>query len=291
MSGMKKSLLLFFILLISLLKAQNYALPYSAGFASHNGYFYEYSPQHQQVKWVAYKLRGMDVKKALDPEIKFFNDPKLPSNAIGNEDFIQRAFAAGHLKPSGDSRACPEDMHDAFLYANICPMKPTFDQFTWNILENTVRSWAYIYDSIFVISGPVFKDPEKIDTIGLHKIPVPDYFFKAVLVYNGIDMDAIGYAVPNVDTKDFTKLGPITIDSLEKFTGLDLFYLLPEYLENHLESKVNPLFWQGQNNSYALKISMRRREIQCLSVDALDNRCSRPTLALNGFCQLHGGGK
>jgi hypothetical protein len=94
-----------------------------------------------------------------------------------------------------------------------------------------------------------------------------------------------------VDTKDFTKLGPITIDSLEKFTGLDLFYLLPEYLENHLESKVNPLFWQGQNNSYALKISMRRREIQCLSVDALDNRCSRPTLALNGFCQLHGGGK
>ena len=63
------------------------------------------------------------------------------------------------------------------------------------------------------------------------------------------------------------------------------------YLENHLESKVNPLFWQGQNNSYALKMSMRRREIQCLSVDALDNRCSRPTLALNGFCQLHGGGK
>ncbi len=286
---MKKSLFFLFILSILLLKAQNFALPYSASLASHNGYFYEYSPQCQQAKWVAYKLRGMDVKKPLNPEIKFFNDAKLPANAIGNEDFIQRAFTAGHLKPSGDSRACLEDMHDAYLFANICPMKPTFDQFTWNILENTVRSWAYIYDSIFVISGPVFKDPEKIDTIGLHKIPVPDYFFKAVLVYNGIDMGTIGYIVPNVDTKDFTKLGPITIDSLEKFTGLDLFYLMPEYLEVHLESKINPLFWQGQNNSYTLKQSMRRRKIQCLSADALDNRCSRLTLALNGFCQFHGG--
>ncbi len=271
-----------------MLKAQNYALPYSTNFTSHSGYFYEYSNEYKQSKWVAYKLIGSNVKKSIFPDIKFYDDLKLPSTAISNEAFVQRAFSPGHLKPSGDSRACAEDMHDAYLFANVCPMKPTFDQFTWNIVENMVRSWAVIYDSIYVVSGPVFKNPENIDTIGLNKIPVPDYFFKVVLVYNGIDMDAVGYIMPNVDTKDFTKVGPVSIDSVEKFTGYDFFYLLPDYLEQHLESKVNPLFWQGQNNSYRLKESMRRKEVPCIFVDALDNRCGRITTCLNALCTQHG---
>ncbi len=285
---MKKILLYFLVVFAVVLKAQNYALPYSASFASHNGYFYEYSSAHKQSKWVAYKLVGDDVEKNTFPEIKFYDDAKLPLGAISNEAFIQRAFSPGHLKPSGDSRSCREDMHDAFLFANVSPMKPTFDQFTWNIVENMVRSWAVIYDSIYVVSGPVFKNPENIDTIGLNKIPVPDYFFKVVLVYNGIDMDAVGYILPNVDAKDFTKAGPVSIDSVEKFTGYDFFYLMPDYLEQHLESKVNPLFWQGMNNSYKLKESMRRRDVQCIHTDALDNRCTRITNCINALCSQHG---
>jgi endonuclease G len=167
-------------------------------------------------------------------------------------------------------------------------MKPTFNDVTWNIVENMVRGWAVIYDSIYVVTGPVFKNKDNIDTIGPHKIPVPDYFFKVVLVYNGIDMEAIGFILPNVDVQYETDKSAVSVDSVEKFTGLDFFYLLPDYLEQHLEAKLTPAFWQGNNNSFLLKQSMRRREVQCVATGSMDNRCTRMTLCLNATCNTHG---
>ena len=283
-----RNILIFLLFYSYSLFSQNYALPYSTSFASHAGYFYEYSAEHKQSKWVAYKLVGEDVKKPVNGDIKFYNDDKLPSGAISNEDFIQRAFVPGHLKPSGDARASTYDMHDAYLFANISPMKPTFNEITWNILENMVRGWAVIYDSLYVVSGPVFVKKENIDTIGPHKVPVPDYFFKVVLVYNGIDMQAIGFILPNVDVKYETEKSPLSIDSVEKFTGYDFFYQLPDYLEQHLEAKTNTLFWQGQNNSFKLKESFRRKDVQCVATDAMDSRCTRITSCLNATCTNHG---
>ncbi len=283
-----KQIFLSFLLFSQCIKAQQYAMPYSTSFERHNGYFYEYSPKYKQSNWVAYMLRGSDAKNKINPDLKFYNDDKLPAGAINNQAFVQRAFIPGQLKPSGDSRASSYEMHDAYLFANVSPMKASFDQVTWNIVENMVRGWAVVYDSIYIVSGPVFKDKEKIDTVGDNKIPVPDYFFKAVLVYNGIDMDAIGFILPNVDVKNEMKKDPVTIDSLEKFTGYDFFYQLPDYVEQHIESRLNLPFWTGVSSSYEIKKSMRKKEVQCIATDMMDSRCTKISTCINATCTIHG---
>ncbi len=271
--------------------SQRLELPMSSSFDYHSGYSFEYSREYKQSKWVAYKLIGSDILQKTLPEVQFYNDLKLPSGSLNAEDFHQRVYPPGQLKPSGDARADINEMHDAYYYANICPMQPTFDQENWRILENMVRGWSLIFDTMYVVSGPAFK--KKQDSIGVHKIPVPDYFYKVLLVHNGIDMQMIGFVLPNIDVRyDYVK-NPVSVDSIERLTGIDFFYQLPDYLEQELETQVNPSFWMGGSNSYYIKNQMRRKEIQCIGTTVVDKRCLSMTSCLNGCCSLHGceGGK
>ncbi|MFM7021375.1 MAG: DNA/RNA non-specific endonuclease [Flavobacteriales bacterium] len=289
---MKKiSVLILFIAVAHSVFSQKWEIPMSTSFDMHNGYCFEYSYEYKQSKWVAYKLVGATALEKTLPEVQYFNDPKLPAGALNNEDFYQRVFSPGHLKPSGDSRATVSEMHDAYYFANICPMQPTFDQETWRILEDMVRGWSLIFDTIYVASGPAFKakpDKKRLDTIGVHKIPVPDYFYKVLLVHNGIDMQMIGFVLPNIDVRyDYMKK-PVSVDSVEKLTGIDFFYQLPDYLEQNLEQQVNPSFWLGGSNSYYIKDQMRRKEIQCIGSTVMDKRCLSMTKCINGCCAVHG---
>lgn len=282
----KIHLLIFFIVASSALFSQKLELPFSSSFDYHNGYSFEYSREYKQSKWVAYQLIGANTQEKTQPEVQFYNDPKLPSGALNSEDFHQRVYPPGHLKPSGDARADKNEMHDAYYYANVCPMQPTFDQEIWRILENTVRGWSLIFDTIYVATGPAFK--KKSDSVGIHKVAVPDYFYKVLLVQNGIDMQMIGFVLPNIDVRyDYLK-NPVSVDSVERLTGIDFFYQLPDYLEQDLETQVNPDFWMGGSNSYYLKSKMRPREIQCVGTTVIDKRCLSLTKCLNGCCSQHG---
>ena len=283
-----KKLKLFVLILVAAFPAfsQSWELPKSSSFDYHSGYSFEYSNEYKQSRWVAYKLIGGNALKKTLPEVQFFNDPKLPLGALNNEDFYQRVYPPGHLKPSGDSRSDFNEMHDAYYYANVCPMQPTFDQETWRILENMVRGWSLIFDTIYVASGPAFK--KKSDSVGVHKVSVPDYFYKVLLVHNGIDMQMIGFVLPNIDVRyDYIK-NPVSVDSVERVTGIDFFYQLPDYLEQDLEKQVNTSFWTGGSNSYYIKNQMRRTEIQCVGTTVMDKRCLALTKCLNGCCSQHG---
>lgn len=266
--------------------SQRLELPKSSTFDYHSGYSFEYSREYKQSKWVAYQLIGEQVQHKVLSEIQFYDDPKLPEGSLNSDDFYQRVYPPGHLKPSGDARNDKLEMHDSYYYANVCPMQPTFDQETWRILENMVRGWSLIFDTIYVVSGPAFK--KKPDTIGIHKIPVPDYFYKVLLVQNGIDMQMIGFVLPNIDVRyDYIK-NPVSVDSVERLTGIDFFYQLPDYLEQDLETQVNPSFWTDGSNSYYIKSKMKRKEIQCIGTTVMDKRCLSLTQCLNGCCSQHG---
>jgi endonuclease G len=286
----KIHLFICFLILGSVAFSQRLELPLSSSFDSHSGYFYEYSPEYKQSKWVAYQLIGTNILQNTLPEVQFYADPKLPDGALNGGDFYQRVYQPGQLKPSGDARVDKVEMHDAYYYANICPMQPTFDQEVWRILENLVRSWSLVFDTIYVVSGPAFKNVKKVmaDSVGPHKIPVPDYFYKVLLVNNGIDMEAIGFVLPNIDVRYEYMKNPVSIDSVEKLTGIDFFYQLPDYLEQDVEQRINSSFWTGGSNSYYIKSKMKRKEVQCIANTVMDKRCTALTKCINGCCALHG---
>lgn len=84
-----------------------------------------------------------------------------------------------------------------------------------------------------------------------NRLPVPKYFYMAVLSYTKSSSDtgdgtyhgtfkAIGLWTRHWDTKNFEV---ITIDELEKRTGLDFFCNLPDDVEAAVEATVDKSFW------------------------------------------------
>jgi endonuclease G len=85
-----------------------------------------------------------------------------------------------------------------------------------------VRDWARKFEHIYVVAGPLFRDADM--TIGENEILVPRYFYKAVFTVQ----DSVPYAIGFLFDQHQNTFGPlgdyvVSIDSLEKETGLDFF--------------------------------------------------------------------
>jgi len=87
-------------------------------------------------------------------------------------------------------------MTEANYMSNITPQTPSFNRGIWKSLETCVRNWVEIYDTVFVVTGPVYSsDMTKIGN-DIH-VSVPKSFFKAILVYNDSLKTAIAFHIPN----------------------------------------------------------------------------------------------
>ena len=61
----------------------------------------------------------------------------------------------------------------------MSPQVASFNRGIWKKLETQVRNWAIEYDSLYVVTGPIFSDSMKI--IGPHRVAVPNAYYKVIL--------------------------------------------------------------------------------------------------------------
>jgi endonuclease G len=77
-------------------------------------------------------------------------------------------------------------------------------------------------------------------------IPVPKYFFTAVLSRRGSQWQAMGYWVEqtNADrSNDDRRSYAVSIDELENRTGIDFFCNLPDDIEAKVEKTMTTSYW------------------------------------------------
>jgi endonuclease G len=152
-----------------------------------------------------------------------FNPDLAISTGSGHyHDYKNSGYRRGHLVPAGDMSWNKQAMDATFLLSNVAPMTAKFNDGIWSELEKDVRDWARAYQKIYVVAGPVFRNP--ITTIGENEITVPGYFYKAVFALKDGEPKVIGFLF---DQKR-QSYGPLSdyivpIDSIEKETGIDLF--------------------------------------------------------------------
>jgi endonuclease G, mitochondrial len=133
-------------------------------------------------------------------------------------------------------------MNNTGYMSNITPQTPSFNRGIWKSLETCVRNWVEIYDTVFVVTGPVYSsDMTKIGN-DIH-VSVPKSFFKAILVYNDSLKTAIAFHIPNQkisgqDIFDFS----ISIDSLEQITNINFFPSLTRK-QKHIEASFDEKYW------------------------------------------------
>ena len=134
----------------------------------------------------------------------------------------------------------PNAMSESFLLSNMSPQDHDFNAGIWNDVEKFVRYTVNVEKSLVVVTGPVF---EKGDVkIGRSGVTVPSAFYK--VVYDETPpRKMIAFIVPNRDSAAPIDSFVVTVDEVERRTGLDFFPKVPG--AENLESKSCVSDWRN----------------------------------------------
>ncbi len=125
--------------------------------------------------------------------------------------------------------------------SNMSPQAPQFNRGIWSKLEKLVRHFATREKRIVVVTGPILS-AEKAITIGANKVSVPQYYYKAI--YDTTPPEKmIAFVMPNEGSNADLRTFVVTVDDVEVMTGLDFFSLVPQPLQEQLESSINISAW------------------------------------------------
>ena len=153
------------------------------------------------------------------------------------------------LPPTLYSREVNEQ---TFYYTNMSPQRNKFNTGIWLTLEGQVQSWGRsctASDTLYVVKGGTIDKEDQIRGYisNDRSKPIPRYYYMALLFKKGDSFKAIAFWMEHTDTPKSTKLVDyaLSIDELEKKTGIDFFPNLNDNLENALEATYSTKAWPG----------------------------------------------
>lgn len=193
--------------------------------------------------WVKYELTASETEGPYSRKGKNFRpDDSVSIPQADYSDYRNSGWSRGHMAPAADFKWSDEAMWDTFFYTNCSPQDASLNNGQWNVLENKVRSWARKYGKINVITGTIIG--QNINgTIGANKVVVPDAFFKAVLADTHYGLQTIAFVMYNRDNNDIIQKCAMSVNDLEKLTGLDLFEEIHDSDEEYVESAYKLKLW------------------------------------------------
>ena len=220
--------------------------------------FYDSSIYHSL--WVAYPISSLHTPGSgtrSDDWGRF--DSNIPQEKqINLKNSFNGSYDRGHLCPAA-TRFHPkttENCRELSVPTNMSPQLGGLNQQKWANIENQVRSWGAGCDTLYVVTGAVFKTEGGNESISYaygksdssKKVAVPNYYYKALLQRRGTGdnstYQAMAIWVPHTAASGSATLDDIiTIDQLEELTGIDFFHNLDDATEQRVESTITPNYW------------------------------------------------
>lgn len=207
----------------------------------HSHYTLSYAEDFEQPYWIAYELRADHLEKNVKRQDNFREDPLVRTQSASLKDYYKSGYDRGHLAPAADFSWDEKAMSESFYMSNMSPQNPGFNRGIWKKLESQVRNWARQEKQLYVVTGPVLTTG--LPDIGPNDVAVPDYYYKVVLDIREPEIKAIAFLMKNKSSKAPLKSFVVSIDSLEKTTGLDFFPMIPNELEQKLEATTSTHLW------------------------------------------------
>ncbi len=221
-------------------------------------------------RWTCYQLHEGNTLSQTDRNDDFKADPDVAVSAT-LEDYRNSGFSRGHLCPSADRQCSEEQNKQTFFLTNMQPQWQKHNGGLWKNLEDLVRNYATDdgktnahCDTLYIVKAATITDKVTINDTeedGIydqkcvggdghsHELIVPKFFYMALLHYNKVtdNYHAIAFWTLHEDANDTNKnYGDyaISIDELEKRTGIDFFCNLPDEVEKQVEAEVDLDFWK-----------------------------------------------
>ncbi|NTW33279.1 MAG: DNA/RNA non-specific endonuclease [Bacteroidetes bacterium] len=112
---------------------------------------------------------------------------------------------------------------------------------------------------------------------------------KVILDYNEPSIKGIGFILPNVGSSNPLCNYAVTIDSVEKFTGIDFFPTLPDQQEKIIEGNLCIKCWTWKNSKAPSTKEKNKfsSSIKCKGKTKAGDQCNNNTLNISGYCYLH----
>lgn len=228
--------------------AQDHLLPANKGeLVRHTHYTLSYIEAHEQPEWVAYSLRPEMLKRIYKRKDNFRPDPLVLTKSATYEDYgTSPDYDAGHLLPCRQMQFDCTAMSETFFMSNMSPQHKDLNRIKWASLERLERNMTWSENGLFVVTGPVLTHTQ--GSIGsTNRVSIPMYFYKVFLAGQGSAMKAIAFILPNQRTNLPLEDYVVSVDSLEKLSGIDFFPALDDALENRIESVVDRTKWNFSN--------------------------------------------
>ena len=208
------------------------------------GYTSSYNTSYGIPNWVAYELtRSEAASHEAERTNKFQADPKVIGKSASNSDYKGSGYDKGHMAPAADMKWSKTVMEQSFYFTNICPQVPGLNRGAWKDLEEEIREWAIRDSALVIICGPLFTK-EPIKYIPETHVAIPDAYFKVVCAPYTDQARAIAFVFPNNKASKHPREYVVTIDSVEKMTGMDFLSQLPDEIENEIEKTSNYTHWE-----------------------------------------------
>lgn len=207
------------------------------------GFTISFNKDNKTPNYVAWELLGEETTGEHERTNKFWTDPEI-EGCPNTKDYTNSGYDRGHLCPAADQKWSEQAMADCFVMANICPQNHSLNAGAWNTLENKERQWAQRDSAIMIVAGPIYTNDDT-QTIGQAKVRVPGAFFKVLMAPYLKEPRGIAFVYPNMTAPGNMQDYAMSIDELEKLTGLDFFPSLPDEVENKVESSFSFKEWNS----------------------------------------------
>jgi endonuclease G, mitochondrial len=207
----------------------------------HKSYSLSYNSSYVLPSWVAYKVVKTQVNKFEKVKEKYQKDPEILTRSSSKSDYKEGGYTMAALASYLDLQNYPEWKDEAFYMSNIVPMKPTFYNLIWSKTEDLIRMWNAGTNGLYVVCGPILADAPFMTTLGDDRLSVPKRYYK--VVYDPMNQKAIGFIFTNGAASGKLKSYAMSVDAVEKETGMDFFPSLDNELENKIESQFNINDW------------------------------------------------
>lgn len=221
-------------------------------------YCVEWNVTTKSPRWVCYKMDGINRETHTGRYYPKPGDPQYPQDDLlppeyqfPTDPFYGSGYDHGHICPSADRLCSSEANYQTFFLTNMMPQTNAFNAGVWQNMESTLRNWikAGSADLIYVCKGGTIESnsvtPDAVLETTSKGLLVPKYYYMAVLKFSNGGYSGMAFWAEHKANDDAKLLKyAISIDELERRTGIDFFCNLPDKIENRVESAFIPDFWE-----------------------------------------------
>ncbi len=205
----------------------------------HAYYTLSYSISDRQSEFAYYYLSPQSINGAQSRTDDFRIDPLVKANPVSSTAYQGSGYDRGHLCPAADMALNQTSMSETFYMSNMSPMTPAFNRGIWSSVESWVRESALSNGGLYVVTGPILNGSCGSLSGG---IIIPCSFYK-IAFKGGSNPKVIGFILSNSGSSLPIRNFAVTVDEIERRTGINFFPQLEDGIENQIEGVINLGSW------------------------------------------------